>query len=113
MVSRMKIDEFEGGLLPDPEGYLVYYDDYAELEAAVLREKRRVDSLHQCINERDAQFAEARELLAASEPYVADAGDETLLDLINEHFYAAVMNGEYKYVKRKALTGQGDSNAAS
>lgn len=33
----------------------------AELEAAVLREKRRVDSLHECINEREAQLDEARE----------------------------------------------------
>jgi uncharacterized protein YhaN len=33
----------------------------AELEAAVLREKRRVDSLHHYINERDAEIARLRE----------------------------------------------------
>jgi uncharacterized coiled-coil protein SlyX len=32
----------------------------AELEAAVLREKRRVDSLHHYINERDAEIARLR-----------------------------------------------------
>jgi predicted RNase H-like nuclease (RuvC/YqgF family) len=31
-----------------------------ELEAAVLREKRRVDSLHYYINERDAEIARLR-----------------------------------------------------
>jgi len=40
----------------------------AELEAAVLREKRRVDSLHQCINGRDAQLAEMRQVLKSAPP---------------------------------------------
>jgi hypothetical protein len=33
----------------------------AELEVAVLREKRRVDSLHYYINEKDAEIARLRE----------------------------------------------------
>jgi hypothetical protein len=80
-------------------------DRIAELEAAVLREKRRVDSLHQYIDGLEAELANKREVLneIAAPGYGLDLTD----DMEYRARYWERQALRLQQLARDALKGQG------